>query len=99
MRLSQGVEKRDRRDDVNVRIVNVQIQKVRIVAHEMGRSGVHGAEKKSDVVFVDGIVPEMENFYIDGFGEQGDLPQKRNDGGFVDPAFAKLQGVFRSNVP
>lgn len=97
--MSQGVEERDRRDDVNVRIVDVQIQKVRIVADEMARTAVHGAEKKSDVVFVDGIVPEVEILYIDGFGEQGDLPQKRNDGGFVDPAFAKFQGIFRSDIP
>ena len=93
------MEERDRGDDVYVRIVDVQIQKMRIVADEMGRASVRGAEKRGDVVFVDGIMPEMENFYIDGFGEQGDLSQKRNGGGFIDPAFAKLQGVFRSDIP
>ena len=69
MRLPKGVEEGDRRDDINIRVKDIQIQKVRIVANEMCCAAVHGAKKKGDVVFVDRIVPEVEIFYIDDFGE------------------------------
>ena len=98
MCLPQGVEEGNRRDDVNIRIVDVQVQKVRIVADKMACAAVHGAKKKGDVVFVDGLVAEVEVFYIDGFGEQCELSQEGKDDGFVHAALAKLEGIFRSDV-
>ena len=71
-RLPQGVEEGNRRDDVNIRIVNVQVQKVRIVADEMCGLTVHCAEQKSNVIVINRIMAEVEISYFHDLGEEGD---------------------------
>jgi len=92
------VEKGDRRDDVDVRVVDIQIQKVRIVTDEVRCAAIRGAQEESDVILVDGIVAEVEVFYRDSLGQQGELPHKGDDYGFLDPTLPKLEGLLRGDV-
>jgi hypothetical protein len=95
---AQCVEKWNRRDDVDVGVVDVQVQKMRVVADKMRCASVRGAQQESDIVLVDRIVAEVEMFYGDDFGEKGELPHKIEDDGFVDATLAKLEGILRSGV-
>ncbi len=99
MCLPQGVEEWNRRDDVNIRIVDVQVQKVRIVADEVRGFTVHRAQQKSNVIVINRIMAEVEIFYFHDLGEEDDLSKEGKGGGVVDAAFAKFEGIFRSNIP
>jgi hypothetical protein len=96
--LSQSVEKGDRRDDVDIRVVDVQVQKVRIVADEVRCAAVRGAQEESDVILVDRIVAEVEVLYRDSLGEKRELPHKSQYYGFLDATLTKFEGILRSDV-
>ena len=82
----------------DIRVVDVQVQKVRIVADEVRCAAVRGAQEESDVILVDRIVAEVEVLYRDSLGEKRELPHKSQYYGFLDATLTKFEGILRSDV-
>ena len=68
--------------------MDVQVQKVWIVADQVCCMAIHGAEQKGDVILIDRVVAKMEEFDVNDLCEESELAQKSQNGVITHASFA-----------
>ena len=72
---------------------------MRVVADEMRCPSIHCAEQKCDIVFIDGIMTEVEIFDFHDFGQEGELADEGKNCRLINAAILKFDGVLGCDVP